>query len=255
MIIDPLPPPRTLQTKSHLKLGMNQGILFDFGGTLDSDGGHWLDRNYLTYTHLGLTHIDKTKIKEAFYWADRQAEADAGMRTAPYRDMMVRHYRWQFEKLGLKDTSKEAEAVSFFVRHAERVLRRNRKVLETLHHSNYRLGVVSNSYGNIETLCREFGYNSYVSVFIDSLVEGISKPDPRIYQLALDRIALPAAQVWMVGDNFERDIIPAKSLGLRTAWLIGDHRRTPPDPTQVDLILRSLEELPERLNNWKAVSA
>ena len=227
---------------------MIYGILFDFGGTLDADGGHWLDRFYRIYSAIGLGHLDKGAIKEAFYWADAQAERDGAMRTALYRDMIQRHVRWQFEKLSLQDTAREAQAVTAFVRAAERVLHRNRKVLELLHHAGYRLGIVSNSYGNIETLCREFGYNSFMKVFIDSALVGVRKPDPAIYTLALEKLRLPAAQVTMVGDNFDRDILPAKALGMKTAWLVGDQKRPCPDPSKVDLTLRSLEELPQRLN-------
>src|SRR4029077_9245831 len=90
-------------------------------------------------------------------------------------------------------------------------------------------------------------YNAYLSVLVDSLVEGVSKPDPRIYSLAVERLSLPAEKVMMVGDNFERDILPARGLGMKTAWLIGDQKRVPPDPTKVDIILRSLEDLPEQL--------
>jgi HAD superfamily hydrolase (TIGR01549 family) len=234
---------------------MISGILFDFGGTLDADGGHWLDRTWHVYRQIGLGDLDKTLIKEAFYNADRLAEQDPEMRVAPYREMMLKHFRWQFEKLGLKDAKKEAEAVAQFVRAAEKVLRRNRKALETLSHAGYRMGVVSNSYGNIETLCREFGYNKYFSVYIDSLVEGVSKPDPRIYSLALERLKLAADRVWMVGDNFDRDIIPAKGLGMKTAWLTGDTRKECPDRSKMDLQLRSLEEFPERLKGLNALNA
>lgn len=41
-------------------------ILFDFGGTLDSDGEHWLDRFYALYGDVGL-RIPVSEIKEAFY--------------------------------------------------------------------------------------------------------------------------------------------------------------------------------------------
>jgi putative hydrolase of the HAD superfamily len=232
---------------------MISGLLFDFGGTLDSDGGHWLDRTYHTYNQIGLVKIDKTSIKEAFYSADTQAESDPAMRTAPYRNMMQMHFHWQFEKLRLNNPAKEAEAVSFFVRAAEKVLRRNRKTLEMLSLEKYRMGVVSNFYGNIETLCREFGYNTFMKVLIDSAVEGVSKPDPKIYTLALERLKTPAYQTMMIGDNFERDILPAKALGMKTAWLVGDQKRDCPDPTKVDLILRSLEELPNRLKTLQPV--
>jgi hypothetical protein len=44
------------------------GLLFDFGGTLDADGLHWLDRFYAIYADIGLPEISKTLIKQAFYW-------------------------------------------------------------------------------------------------------------------------------------------------------------------------------------------
>jgi putative hydrolase of the HAD superfamily len=226
---------------------MISGILFDFGGTLDADGGHWLDRFYRIYEEIGLGQLDKGKIKEAFYYADSQAELDPAIRSALYRDMMIRHVHWQFEKLSLNDPTREAQAATSFVRSSERVLHRNRKILEGLHQAGYRLGVVSNFYGNIETLCREFGYNIYMKVLIDSALVGVRKPDPQIYTLALEKLQLPAAQVTMIGDNFDRDILPAKSLGMKTGWLIGDQKRPCPDASKVDFYLRSLEELPERL--------
>jgi HAD superfamily hydrolase (TIGR01509 family) len=232
---------------------MIYGILFDFGGTLDADGGHWLDRFYRIYEEIGLRNLDKGAIKEAFYFADAQAALDPAMRKALYRDMMRRHVHWQFEKLKLRDPDKETQAADAFVRAAERVLRRNRKALEVLHHAGYRLGVVSNFYGNVETLCREFGYNTYMKVFVDSALVGVSKPDPAIYTLALEKLQLPANQVTMVGDNFDRDIVPAKGLGMRTAWLIGDQKRVCPDSSKVDITLRSLEELPERLKTTHQV--
>src|SRR4029077_8794269 len=167
---------------------MIYGILFDFGGTLDADGGHWLDRFYRIYEEIGLGKLDKNAIKEAFYFADAQAELDPAMRTALYRDMMQRHVRWQFEKLNLKDPAREARAADVFVRSAERFLHRNRKTLDVLHHAGYRLGVVSNFYGNVETICREFGYNTFMKVFIDSARVGVRKPDPAIYTLALEKL-------------------------------------------------------------------
>jgi putative hydrolase of the HAD superfamily len=234
---------------------MISAILFDYGGTLDSDGGHWLDRDYHTYHQIGLGNIDKTLIKEAFYWADEQAAKDSAILTAPYRTMMEMHFHWQFQKLRLNDPGKEAQAVANFVRAAERVLHRNRKTLETLKLAGYRMGVVSNSYGNIETLCREFGYNQFVDVFIDSRVEGVSKPDPKIYTLAAERLRVVPGKILMVGDNFDRDILPAKSLGMKTAWLVGDTKRTPPDASKMDLKLRSLEELPYQLKSLESVKA
>jgi putative hydrolase of the HAD superfamily len=45
---------------------------------------------------------------------------------------------------------------------------------------------------------------------------GASKPDPKIFQYALDALGVSACEAIMVGDNFEADIAPAKSLGIAT---------------------------------------
>lgn len=223
---------------------MLSAILFDFGGTLDADGLHWLDRFYRIYERIGLGHIPKPAIKEAFYWADAQAELEPAMRKADLRDMMQRHVRWQFQKLGLDDPQQEAAAALAFEQPAERVLRRNRRVLEKLHFEGLRLGVISNFYGNIETLCREFGFFDYLDVVLDSIVVGVRKPEPAVFQMALDKLGVPASEVAYVGDSFERDVLPAKGAGMKTIWLIGDTGRAAPDPAQVDYTLLSLEDLP-----------
>ena len=92
---------------------MISAFLFDFGGTLDADGLHWLDRFYAIYADIGLPEIPKSLIKEAFYWADEQAERDPGMRVAEFRPMMERHVHWQFQKLGIESPTMEARAASF----------------------------------------------------------------------------------------------------------------------------------------------
>jgi putative hydrolase of the HAD superfamily len=76
---------------------------------------------------------------------------------------------------------------------------------------------------------------------IDSRVVGIAKPDPAIYALALDRLRLPADTVLMVGDSYERDIVPAHGVGLQTAWLTrtGDARAH----DAADAVIRSLADL------------
>jgi len=226
---------------------MISAVLFDFGGTLDADGLHWLDRFYRIYDKLGLSHIDRPQIKEAFYWADEQADKDPEMLKAEFRPMMERHARWQFQKLGLQDAPLESKIAAEFYRPAEKVLHRNRKILETLSYAGLKLGIVSNFYGNIETLCKEFGYSPFINVIMDSKITGLSKPDPAVFQAALDRLGVPASDAAFVGDSFERDMIPAKSIGMRTYWLLGDQVRTPPDSSKVDVILRSLEDLPKDL--------
>lgn len=48
---------------------------------------------------------------------------------------------------------------------------------------------------------------------------GAWKPDPRAFELVLDRLGVRAEDAVMVGDAIDFDIIPAKKLGMRTAWI------------------------------------
>ena len=226
---------------------MISAILFDFGGTLDSDGQHWLDRFYGIYDRIGLSDIPKERVKEAFYWADAQLELDSSIRTAGFRPMMERHVRYQFQKLGLKDPKREAEAAAAFYRPCEKVLHRNRRILERLHLAKLRLGIVSNFYGNVDALCEEAGLKPFLRVILDSMIVGLKKPDVKFFQMALDGLQTPASETAFVGDSFERDIVPAKALGMTTFWMTSEKSRVPPDPSKVDHVLHSLEDLPRLL--------
>jgi FMN phosphatase YigB (HAD superfamily) len=53
----------------------------------------------------------------------------------------------------------------------------------------------------------------------DSALVGLSKPDPALYALARERLRLPAAAILHVGDSWERDVVPARAVGMQTAWL------------------------------------
>ncbi|MEO7020510.1 MAG: HAD-IA family hydrolase [Ktedonobacteraceae bacterium] len=83
--------------------------------------------------------------------------------------------------------------------------------------------------------------------FIDELVvseeTGFIKPDPRIFQIALQRVGYGAEEVVMIGDAWKADIVGATQAGIRAIWL----NRTGigcPDP-ELAIELRSFEPLEE----------
>jgi putative hydrolase of the HAD superfamily len=64
-------------------------------------------------------------------------------------------------------------------------------------------------------------------VVADSTIVGVAKPDSRIFTGVLTQLDVRAAEAWMVGDNFEADIRPAGTLGMRTCWLAPLDRAVP----------------------------
>jgi putative hydrolase of the HAD superfamily len=232
---------------------MEQVIVFDMGGTLDGDGLHWLGRFGHLYADLGFALPDET-LRAAFDEAERRAADDDEISRAPLADMIDRHAGWQFEHLGLPGllgsigaARLRAELVAKFVAPVRRAARANREMLAGLKARGFELGVISNGCGNVDVLCDDLGYAPFLSLVVDSRRVGLYKPDPAIYTYAAARLGRPPASIMMVGDSFERDVRPAKSIGMKTAWLQGPSGGACPDPACVDVTLRVLADLPAAL--------
>lgn len=94
--------------------------------------------------------------------------------------------------------------------------------LRALAATGVRLGIVSNADGTVEQQLRDFGIvhvgpgpGVEVECVIDSTVVNISKPDPRIFDLALDAMGVEPADVWYVGDMPAFDVVGARNAGIR----------------------------------------
>jgi len=222
-----------------------RAILFDFGGTLDADGEHWLDRFFALYAahHIDVEPAD---IKRAFYRADELCHGDPRLATAGLRPLMRHHVHLQLTVLQRADPALELAMADAFCRYSEGFLARNATLLRRLR-ARHRLGVVSNFYGNVAAICAEAGLGESLALIIDSARVGLSKPDPAIFRLALAGLKLLPEQVIFVGDSYERDMIPSRELGMRTVWLKGPNPRIPENAGPVDACIGSLTELEELL--------
>lgn len=107
---------------------------------------------------------------------------------------------------------------------------------------------MSNFYGNLPTVVEEMGLGSYFQTVVESAAEGIRKPDPRLFEIALDRLGLQPQETMVVGDSLKNDILPAHSLGCASAWLQGEgwnnDQHEPPAETHVITSLDQLLQLP-----------
>ena len=213
-------------------------LLFDFGGTLDAPGVHWLTRLYRLYPQMGLD-VAPERIKEAFYWADAQIMAHPEVTTLHFLPLMLEHATLQLRYLGLPSQPYQRQAAMTSLHASVRVL--------TLLRQRYTLGVISNFYGNVATLCQECGLAALCDVIIDSAQVGVSKPERRIFTLALEQLGRAPHTAAYVGDSFERDVVGAKTAGLHTIWLRGLEPRPCPDPSLVNATITTLEELPTLL--------
>jgi putative hydrolase of the HAD superfamily len=82
-----------------------------------------------------------------------------------------------------------------------------------------RLTVVSNANGTLCAHLDRLDLSRYVQCVLDSFDFGVEKPDPRLFQLALERSGADAASTIHVGDLYQVDVVGARAAGLRGVLL------------------------------------
>jgi putative hydrolase of the HAD superfamily len=82
-----------------------------------------------------------------------------------------------------------------------------------------RLGLVSNSEGQVRRLLERLELSAHFEVIVDSGVEGVRKPDPEIFRRALARMNVEAEQALYAGDIPRVDVTGARAAGLRAVLI------------------------------------
>ena len=104
----------------------------------------------------------------------------------------------------------------------------------------YRLGIVSNFYGNLDGILTAEGLRPLFSVVADSGVLGVTKPDAGIFLHAAKAVESEPAECVMVGDSIKRDMKGAAGVGMKKALISIAAEK--PDAGQ-DWTIRSVTEL------------
>jgi FMN phosphatase YigB (HAD superfamily) len=191
-------------------------ILFDFGGTLDADGVAWKDRfRRLWCEEVG--EIAPEQFDPVFYAVD-DALVGAIPATLSFHDTVGKIARGLSKAMGGSDDVVVARIAKRFVEESLERLHGNALVLRDLSR-RYRLGIVSNFYGNLSAVCREVGLSPFLAVIIDSTVVGVLKPNPEIFRAALRVLQIKPAQAVFVGDSLQRDMAGARAVGMAHVWL------------------------------------
>ena len=244
-----------------------RALVFDFGGTLDGNGIHWLERTY-QFIHERCPEVTR----EAFDVADRATVTEFALGDSShnwsYQDgsmlpvgAIASEHAARcslretadaiavgiYKRLGLSEKMKDAY-VEWFCQGVTESLAENRRWLEMLH-DTYQLAVISNNFGNTRGWCDEYKLSPLLGAIIDSTVLGIAKPDVRIFEAVLSELNVAPNQAIYVGDSYAADMVGGKNAGMWTAWLVGNQKKTCPDPSMVDVQLSHLRELTDFLDS------
>jgi putative hydrolase of the HAD superfamily len=109
--------------------------------------------------------------------------------------------------------------------------------------SRYPMVLVSNFYGNVQSVLGDLGLSDYFDDVIESAVVGVRKPDPGIFRLGIDALALEPSSIVVIGDSYAKDIVPATKNGCHTIWLKGPGWEKDDEDAKADFIISDFMEL------------
>jgi putative hydrolase of the HAD superfamily len=171
-------------------------------------------------------------------------ESAIGWSTSPERSRRFwgSLYRLLLEALDIPYTDEVAAAVyaTFTDLSSYRTFPDVEPTLVLLRDSGIVLGLISNFEEWLERLLERVGLTGYFDVRAISGVEGVEKPDPKIFRLALERAGVEPSDAVYVGDNPEFDTEPAEAIGMLGVLL--DRRGRFPD--HAGTRITGLDELP-----------
>jgi putative hydrolase of the HAD superfamily len=226
---------------------MKKVLLFDFGGTLDTNGVHWSEKYWEAYKKLGLS-ISKKQYEEAYVYSESYMTGVVKTNDS-FKTTLIYQILFQLLFLRKKKYIIPEEDNNLLYRISDICYKDvlvttnyNKKLLKELN-ADYRLGLVSNFYGNLSTVLNELSFTEYFEVVVDSYEIGIKKPDSRIFQKTIDKFNELPENIFVIGDSYSRDIVPAKTIGCKTIWLDGKSWTRPNNTSQADFIIHSIEEV------------
>lgn len=249
----------------------------DYGATIDSNGKHWSEVIWEGYCLMSLP-VTKEQFREAYIFAERYVQitpecvhpdenfyALMQVRVGIQLQLMMAQ-GWLSEehmRTALRMSSADGEVpiidgvgeladhfadviAGYCYDYARRCTQSAIPVVEYLA-ERYDLALVSNFYGNLRAVLQDFGLLRCFKVVIDSTEAGIRKPDPAIYQQAIDSLGLTADEVTVIGDSYNKDIRPALSLGCKAIMVRGLAWDSSEEASRYEPAVSSLMELQQML--------
>ena len=196
---------------------MIKGILIDFGGTIDSDGIHWFDQCRDAYALVAdipepllwdaYVHTERTLGRNPIIGPDYTFCKTLQTKIALQTEYLQQH--------GITVTAQDTILDTCYNKVVKHISTVSKPVLERLS-AQYPMVLVTNFYGNMHTVLKEFGLDYLFKDVVESAVVGVRKPDPQIFRLGVAVLGLEPQETVMIGDSQEKDILPAQSIGCQT---------------------------------------
>ena len=195
-----------------------KSLLFDYGGTIDTNGIHWGEAMWNAYARYDC-NITREQFRKAYIQVERQLGSNTLILPHhTFKETLQIKVSLQFEALRIEHPSLCNQIIEVCYDNTRHCIREACMVLDRLW-ERYPMYLVSNFYGNLPTVLREFHLTHYFQAVIESAEAGFRKPDPEIFRIALEKTGCLPEEVVVIGDSYKNDIQPANNLGCPSIWL------------------------------------
>lgn len=201
-----------------------KGIIFDYGGTIDTNGIHWAEVIWQQYCIANID-VEYNIYRNAYIQGERTlAKQRIIQPTDTFRTLLHKKIDIQFSYLtnecnitGLTSELKDIIAEGCYSKVKE-TLEKTCAIIDKLS-KKYPMVLVTNFYGNMPVVLEEFNLSKYFKSIVESSVVGLRKPDPALYALGIKELGLPAEEIIVIGDSYRKDIYPARENGCQAVWI------------------------------------
>lgn len=191
---------------------MIKAVIFDLDGTLlnrDESVKIFIDNQYERLFHR-LSSIPKKKYVQRFIELDQRGYV--------WKDKV---YQQLIEEFDLKNITWEELLDDYLYSFKNSCVPFHYLIgmLSELKRNNFLLGVITNGKGRFQMdNIKALEIDSYMDAILISEWEGVKKPEPEIFQRALQRLGVRPEHSVFVGDHPEKDVKAAKDVGMKTIW-------------------------------------
>ena len=241
-----------------------RGLIFDLGNTLMYFAGDWpevfmvADKAMVKYLVQAGCDLDEDRFALDFrdqlraYYVSREQE-HVELTTAHILKDLLTEYGYPAVSDQVVDRALESfyqETQTYWLPEQDTLT-----TLASLKSQDYHLGVISNASddADVQNLVDKAEVRPYLDFVLSSASCGIRKPNPEIFNIALNHWGFSPQEVAMVGDTLDADVLGGKNAGLYTIWIT---RRVSPsanpakqDHIKPDATIQTLAELPVLLKD------
>ncbi len=240
---------------------MISAVLFDFNGTL-IESAEWMALETKHLPRLALAHLaaqgtvpahspDHVARAESAFRAERQAANQSHRETSHSQNLraVLRALEWSGH---VADAEIEAavEALQRACLPSVTLLPGAAEAVSELQTRGYRLGIVSNAAYPpfLHWTLEKFDLAAaFEQVFVSADL-GHRKPGTEIFRIALQAMRLQPGEALYVGDDYEKDVVAPRSIGLTALWYHPQPLSAAPAGTpEADTVIASLSEIPRWL--------